>query len=66
MSYFKQTTGLAPARPSDLAADVPVGEADDQPVLGGVVLVLVLNNQALASIKVRFPLWSSREKRMSL
>lgn len=31
-----------------LACDVLVGKADDQPVLGGIVLVFVLNNQLLA------------------
>merc|ERR1719187_2545637 len=31
----------------DLAADVLVGEPDDHPVLGGVVLVFVLDDQAL-------------------
>uniref|UniRef100_A0A0E9XCW7 Uncharacterized protein n=1 Tax=Anguilla anguilla TaxID=7936 RepID=A0A0E9XCW7_ANGAN len=33
---------------SDLADNVPVGEPDDHPVLGCVVLVLVLDDQALA------------------
>ena len=36
----------------DLAADVGVGAAHDHPVLGGVVLVLVLDDQTLASIVV--------------
>ena len=33
---------------SDLTADVSVGGTDDHPVLGGVVLVLVLDDQTLA------------------
>ena len=36
----------------DLAADVGVGAAHDHPVLGGVVLVLVLDDKTLASIVV--------------
>merc|ERR1719278_1711448 len=32
----------------DLAAHIGVGGADDHPVLGGVVLVLVLDNETLA------------------
>jgi len=36
----------------ELTDDVGVGEADDETVLGGVVLVLVLDDQALASIIV--------------
>lgn len=36
----------------DLGDDVAVGEADNEPVLGGVVLVLGLGDQALASIVV--------------
>lgn len=36
----------------DLADDVAVGEANDQAVLGGVVLVLGLGDQALASVVV--------------
>lgn len=36
----------------DLADDVAVGEADDQAVLGGVVLVLGLGDEALASVVV--------------
>lgn len=35
-----------------LADDVPVGETDNHPVLGGVVLVLILNDKALASKEV--------------
>eukprot|EP01137_Pigoraptor_chileana_P005004 Opistho-2@47464 len=40
----------------DLADDRLVGEADDKAVLGRVVLVLVLDNQALAGIVVRLAL----------
>lgn len=36
-----------------LADHIAVGEADGEPVLGGVVLVLVLEDQALAGIVVR-------------
>ena len=39
-----------------LTGDVLVGKADDQPVFGGVVLVLVLGNQAFAGVKVSFTL----------
>ncbi len=41
---------------TDLAADVPVGEPDNHPVLGCVVLVLVLHDQALAGEIISFPL----------
>lgn len=41
---------------TDLAAEVPVGEPDDHAVLGCVVLVLVLHDQALAGKEVSFPL----------
>ena len=37
---------------SDLAGDVGVGAADNQPVLGGVVFVLVLDDQTLAGVVV--------------
>lgn len=40
----------------DLADDVLVGETDDEAVLGGVVLVLVLDNKALAGIVVSLSL----------
>lgn len=40
----------------ELADDVGVREADDETVLGGVVLVLVLDDQALASIVVSLSL----------
>lgn len=39
-----------------LAYDVPVGEADNHPILGCVVLVLVLNNQALSGKVISFSL----------
>lgn len=41
---------------TDLAADIPVGQPDDHSVLGCVVLVLVLNHQALAGIEICFAL----------
>lgn len=41
---------------TDLAADVPVGEPDDHPVLGGVVLVFVLHDQAFPSEEISFTL----------
>lgn len=40
----------------DLADDIGVGDADDEAVLGGVVLVLVLDDQALASIVISLSL----------
>lgn len=40
-----------------LADNVPVGETDNHPVLGCVVLVLILNNQALTSKEVSLSLW---------
>lgn len=40
-----------------LADDVPVGETDNHAVLGCVVLVLILNNKALASKEVSLSLW---------
>lgn len=42
-----------------LADDVGVGEADDEAVLGGVVLVLVLDDQTLTSIVVGLALTSA-------
>lgn len=41
-----------------LADDVPVGEPDDHAVLRRVVLVLILDNQALTSKKVSLSLWT--------
>lgn len=41
---------------TDLTADVPVGQPDDHPVLGRVVLVLVLHDQAFSGKEVRFTL----------
>lgn len=40
-----------------LADNVPVGEADNHPVLGCVVLVLILNDKALTSKEVGLSLW---------
>lgn len=40
-----------------LADNVPVGETDNHPVLGCVVLVLILYNQALTSKEVSLSLW---------
>jgi hypothetical protein len=40
----------------NLADDVSVGETDNKSVLGRVVLVLSLNNQALASVVVSLSL----------
>lgn len=39
-----------------LADDVPVGGADNHPILGCVVLILVLNNQALSGKVISFSL----------
>lgn len=39
-----------------LTDDVPVGEADDHPVLGCIVFVLVLDDQAFAGKVVSFSL----------
>lgn len=44
-----------------LADDVPVGEADNHPVLGCVVLILVLNDQALASKEVSLALCQTQK-----
>lgn len=43
----------------DLANDVRVGETNDKAILGRVILVLVLNDQALASIVVSLALASA-------
>lgn len=40
-----------------LADNVPVGEADNHPVLRCVVLVLILNHKALTSKEVGLSLW---------
>lgn len=37
---------------NNLADDILVGDADDETVLGGVVLVLLLNDETLASIVI--------------
>lgn len=44
-----------------LANNIPVGESNDHPVLGRVVLVLVLDDETLAGEVVRLPL--CREKK---
>lgn len=49
------------ARIGDLSGDVAVGQANDQTVLGSVVLVLVLENQALASIVIGLSLTTPLE-----
>jgi len=43
----------------NLTADVSVGEADDETILGHVILVLVLNDQTLASIIISLTLAAS-------
>lgn len=50
------------ARVNDLADDVLVGEAHAEAVLGGVVLVLCLGDQALAGVVVGLALWINKEK----
>lgn len=40
-----------------LADDVPVRKTDNHPVLGCVVLVFILNDQALTSKEVSLALW---------
>jgi hypothetical protein len=45
----------------DLTGNVTVAQADNQPVLGGVVLVLVLEDEALASIVVSSALATTTE-----
>ena len=45
-----------------LANYVLVREADNQPVLGRIVLVLVLESQSLASIVVRTSLWNYQNR----
>eukprot|EP00952_Eustigmatos_sp_NYUAD-ZCMA_P004115 18088-Eustigmatos_ZCMA.PRE.1 len=49
-----------------LCDDESVGDAHDEAVLGGVVLVLILHNQALARAVVRLALCQAlkRSKRM--
>lgn len=44
-----------------LTDDVPVGEADNHPVLWCVVLVLVLDHQALAGKVVSLSLWNQKQ-----
>jgi hypothetical protein len=48
----------------DLADDVSVGEADNKTVLGGVVLVLGLNDKTLASVVVGLTLYSRQKNRV--
>ena len=45
----------------DLGDDVSVGDSSDQSVLGGVVLILILEDQSLSGIVVGFSLSSSSE-----
>ena len=45
----------------DLASNVLVGEADNEAVLGRVVLVLVLNGQTAASLVVRLAFTTTTE-----
>lgn len=49
--------------PTHLTDDVSVGEADDHPVLGCVVFVLVLDNQAFAGKVVSFSLCDEKQQR---
>jgi len=44
---------------TNLADDVFVGEANNHAVLGGIVLVLILNTETLAGIVVGFALTTS-------
>jgi len=48
-------------RGEDLACDVLVGEADDEAVLGGLVLILVLDDEPSSGIVVSLALSSSFE-----
>lgn len=48
-----------------LATDVPVGETDNHPVLGCVVLVLVLYDQALAGKEVSLALWMKAQEELA-
>lgn len=43
-----------------LADDVPVRETDNHTVLGGVVLVLILDDQALTGKEVSLSLWKEQ------
>lgn len=46
---------------SDLSDDVLIGEADNHPVFGSVVLVLVLNDQTLSGVVIGFALcWAQQ------
>lgn len=48
-----------------LADNVPVGEADNHPVLGCVVLVLILNHKALTSKEVGLSLCKAKNMRLN-
>lgn len=48
-----------------LTDDVPVRETDNHPVLRCVVLVLILDDQALASEEVSLSLWKERTSQIS-
>lgn len=43
----------------DLANDIRVGETNDKTILGGIVLVLILNDQTFTSIVVSLALASA-------
>lgn len=62
--YKQPTTGQEES--TDLTAYVPVGEPHDNPVFGGVVLVLVLYHQAFTGEVVRLPLWKEKKKKKKL
>lgn len=53
------------AQATDLANDILVGEANNHPVLGGVVLVFVLDDQAFAGIVVSLTLWNKQARECS-
>lgn len=46
---------------SNLASDVTVAQTDNHTILGGIVLVLVLNDQALTSIVIGLTFTTSAE-----
>jgi len=43
-----------------LAYDVLIGKTNNKAILGGVILVLVLNNKSSASIVIGFALYKSK------
>lgn len=49
------------ARVSDLSGDIAIGQTYNQTVFGGVVLVLVLEDQALSGIVIGFSLTTPLE-----